>query len=93
MEWVNCQVPTKEAMWVCTKSHEHPIASDQVVILLEFEARPAYKEGVPPNRMLRIGTSQAGIRTESEFRHKLHLFVEGQLMQTEPWDIATEFYG
>ena len=91
--WEGFEVSTHEARWVCVKSEgkevqplSHSISPDGINYFMEFEARDVQVEGVPATRTLQLQTSAFKVSLEPGFWDYLKLVVEGQMIETTPWD-------
>ena len=93
ISWKGFEVHTREAIWVCVESSvvQVPQTADGIDYLMEFAARDAHMEGIPTTRKLRLRTSEFRV-SEPEFLYFLRLVVEGQLIETTPWDRFKEVY-
>jgi hypothetical protein len=93
MRWVGFEVDTSEARWVCVKCIVPPSADgDRIEYVMEFEARGPRGDGVPATRQLRLRTSLFKVDCEPGFFGFLELVVQGQLIETNPWDRIKEAY-
>jgi len=93
ISWKGLEVHTREAIWVCVDSRleQVPGTVDGIDYLMKFEARDPHVEGTPATRKLCLRTSEYRV-SEPEFLYFLKLVVEGQLIETTPWDRFKEVY-
>ena len=92
--WPGYEVNTPEATWVCVESRSIPVpgTADGIDFLMEFAAGGPQLEGTPARRKLRLRTSSFRISEEPGFLGFLRLVVDGQLLETSPWDRFIEVY-
>lgn len=97
LSWEGYEVPTPQATWVCTRSSSHLVGFtspttfmvDGIDYFLEFSARNKRSADIPDTRTLQLRTSEYLVGTDLPF---LKLVVEGQMLETEPWDRSIEVY-
>jgi len=97
LSWEGYEVDTQEAAWVCTRSvfREVGFASpptflvDGIDYFLGFSAPNKRSAKAPGARGLQLCTSEYLVGTDLGF---LKLVVDGQLLQTTPWDRVKEVY-
>jgi hypothetical protein len=92
--WLGYEVTTAQATWACTKCDSKYVSSkvDVIDYFMTFEARSPLSEGIPPTRNIQLRTSDFRIANEPDFTGFLSLVIEGQLLETEPWDRFVEVY-
>lgn len=85
------EVPTAQATWVCSKSRSRAVAStvDGIDYFLEFTAQNKVSADIPDTRKLQLRTSEYLVGTDLPF---LKLVVDGQMLETMPWDRFIEVY-
>jgi hypothetical protein len=93
ISWKGLEVHTREAIWVCVESRlmQVPGTVDGIDYLMEFVARDPHMEGIPATRKLCLRTSEYRV-SEPDFLYFLKLVVDGQMMETTPWDRFIEVY-
>jgi hypothetical protein len=97
LNWEGYEVPTREATWVCTKSRSQlvgfttptTVMPDGIDYFLEFSAQNKQSADIPDTRTLQLRTSEYLVGTDLPF---LKLVVEGQMLETAPWDRLIEVY-
>jgi len=97
LSWEGYEVRTPQATWVCTKSRSQAVGftsattfmPDGIDYFLEFSAQNKRSADVPDIRMLQLRTSEYLVGTDLPF---LKLVVDGQLLETTPWDRFKEVY-
>ena len=97
LSWKGYEVQTLQATWVCTKSRSQAVGftspntfmPDGIDYFLEFSAQDKRSADVPDKRTLHLRTSEYLVSTDLPF---LKLVVDGQLLETSPWDRFTEVY-
>jgi hypothetical protein len=91
LSWEGYEVPTAQARWVCTKGRSLAVAStaDGIDYFLEFSAQDKRYADVPDTRKLQLRTSEYLAGTDLSF---LKLVVDGQMLETTPWDRFIEVY-
>ena len=90
--WIGFEVETHEATWVCVKCVGQNLAPNRIDYFMEFEARDPRKEGVPATRKVHLRTGSFSVDCEPGFQEFLEYVVEGQLIETNPWDRFKEVY-
>jgi hypothetical protein len=93
ISWKGLEVHTHEAIWVCVecKLVQVPGTVDGIDYYMVFAARDPRVEGIPATRKLQLRTSEYRV-SEPEFLSFLKLVIEGQLIETTPWDRFKEVY-
>ena len=97
LSWEGYEVPTQQATWVCTKSRSRMVGftspttvmPDGIDYFLEFSARNRRSADVPDSRTLQLRTSEYLVGSDLPF---LQLVVDGQMLETTPWDRFIEVY-
>ena len=91
LSWEGYEVSTAQATWVCTKSRSRAIAStvDGIDYFSEFTAQNRRSADIPDTRKLQLRTSEYLVGTDLSF---LKLVVDGQMLETTPWDRFIEVY-
>ncbi len=91
LSWKRYEVPTAQAAWVCTKSRSRAVAStvDGIDYFLEFTSQSKWSADIPDTRKLQLRTSEYLVGTDLAF---LKLVVDGQMLETMPWDRFIEVY-
>jgi hypothetical protein len=91
LSWERYEVPTAQATWVCTKSRSQAVGStaDGIDYFLEFAAQNKRSADIPNTRKLQLRTSEYLVATDLSF---LKLVVDGQMLETTPWDRFIEVY-
>jgi|SRR5271168_999085 len=97
LEWAGYEVQTAHATWVCTKSRPQLVGFtspttfkvDGIDYFLEFVAKNKKSADVPNTRTLQLRTSEYLAGTDRPF---LDLVVDGQMLETSPWDRFIEVY-
>lgn len=92
--WLGHAVHTPEARWVCIESKEVPVSSspDAIDFYLTFAAHDPKTTHIPERRNLHLRTSSFKISEEPGFVGFLTLVVDGQMLQTTPWDRSIEIF-
>ncbi len=86
ISWKRLEVHTREAIWVCVESRSKLSGTvDGIDYFMEFAASDPHIDGIPATRKLQLRTSEYRV-SEPNFLCFLKLVVEGQLMETTPWD-------
>jgi hypothetical protein len=93
VNWKGYEVRTPEATWVCVESKCIESLGDRIDYDMEFSARGPSMTGTPDSRKLLLRTSAFKVCEEGGFLGFLKLVVEGQLLETIPWDRFIEVYG
>jgi hypothetical protein len=91
LSWDGYEVRTAEATWVCTTSQARPISStpDGIDYFLEFSAQDKRSSDIPDVRRLLLRTSAYLVSTDVSY---LKLVVDGQMLETSPWDRFKEVF-
>ena len=97
LSWEGYEVPTQQATWVCTKSRSQTVGFtspttlmiDGIDYFLEFSARDKRSADIPDIRTLQLRTSEYLVGSDLPF---LQLVVDGQMLETTPWDRFIEVY-
>jgi hypothetical protein len=91
LSWEGYEVPTAQAVWACNKSRTQAVAStvDGIDYFLEFSAKSKQSTDIPDTRTLQLRTSEYLVCTDWPF---LRLVVDGQMIETKPWDRYIEVY-
>jgi hypothetical protein len=93
--WNGFAVSSAEATWVCIESRgvQTPgTSADRIDYFMVFAARDPRMDGVPATRKVQLRTSGFRVSEEPGFFDFLKLVVEGQLLETTPWDRFKEVY-
>lgn len=97
LTWEGYEVATSQARWVCTKSRSQTVGFtspttlmiDGIDYFLEFSARDKRSADIPDIRTLQLRTSEYLVGSDLPF---LQLVVDGQMLETTPWDRFIEVY-
>jgi hypothetical protein len=97
LTWEGYEVATPQARWVCTKSRSRTVGFtspttlmiDGIDYSLEFSARDKRSTDIPDIRMLQLRTSEYLVGSDLPF---LQLVVDGQMLETTPWNRSIEVY-
>jgi len=97
LSWEGYAVHTAQGIWVCTKSRARAVGftsattfkPDGIDYFLEFSAQDKRSPDIPDSRTLQLRTSEYLVGTDLPF---LKLVVDGQLLETTPWDRFKEVY-
>lgn len=97
LDWTGYEVRTAHATWVCMKSRSEVVgfvsanaySVDGIDYFLEFVAKDKRSPEVPDARTLQLRTSEFLAGTDLPF---LTLVVEGQMIESSPWDRFIEVY-
>jgi hypothetical protein len=97
LTWEGYEVPTPQARWVCTRSRAQAVGFtspttfllDGIDYFLEFSAQNKQSADIPDIRTLQLRTSGYLVATDLSF---LKLVVDGQMLETVPWDRFKEVY-
>jgi hypothetical protein len=91
LSWQGYEVRTPQAKWVCTKSISRAVelTPDGIDYFLEFSAEDKRSADIPDKRSLHLRTSVYLVGTDLPF---LSLAVDGQMLETIPWDRFKEVY-
>jgi hypothetical protein len=97
LSWEGYEVLTQQATWICAKSRSRMVGftspttamPDGIDYFLEFSGRNKRSADVPDTRTLQLRTSVYLVGTDLPF---LQLVVDGQMLETTPWDRFIEIY-
>ena len=97
LDWVGYEVQTPHATWVCAKSRAQLVGFtspatfkvDGIDYFLEFVASNKKSADIPDTRTLQLRTSVYLAGTDQRF---LGLVVDGQMLESSPWDRFIEVY-
>jgi hypothetical protein len=97
LNWEGHEVQTPQATWVCTTSRSKAVGFtspttimiDGIDYFLEFTARNKRFAETPDTRTLQLRTNGHLVATELGF---VTLVVDGQMLETTPWDRAIEVH-